>query len=154
MDPALAIFDVGPMTARVDRALATARAAAWLVSGFAAVALLLAIVGIYGVTAWAASARRREFGIRMACGATRADVFRLVLRQDLRVLAAGLLAGVALASIAARLAGSLLFGVTPADVTSFAIGSVFLTAAGVIAAIGPARRAAGVDPASVMRLDG
>jgi ABC-type antimicrobial peptide transport system permease subunit len=149
----LAVFDIGPMTDRLDRSLAKPRVAAWLASGFAVVALLLAVIGIYGVTAWAAAARRREFGIRIACGAARRDVFRLVMRQDLAVVGAGMVAGAVLAALAARAAGSLLFGVEAGDVASYAIGLAALVAAGIAACVGPARRAARVDPVAIMRTD-
>jgi len=153
IDPRLAVFDIGPMTERLDRSLAKPRVATWLASGFAVVALLLAVIGIYGVTAWAAAARRREFGIRIACGAARRDVFRLVMRQDLAVVGAGMVVGAVLAGLAARAAGSLLFGVAAGDVMSYAIGLAALLAAGVAACIGPARRAARVDPVAIMRAE-
>jgi putative ABC transport system permease protein len=153
MDPQLALFDAGPMSARIDRSLAKPRVAAWLVGGFAAVALLLAIIGIYSVTAWAVAARGREFGIRITCGAGRGDVFRLVMRQDLGVVAAGMILGAVLAGVASRAAGSLLFGVTPGDPVSYAAGLALLFTAGVAACVGPARRAARVDPVTIMRAD-
>ena len=142
MNARLALFDTGPMTTRLNQSLAKPRVAAWLASGFAVVALLLAVIGIYGVTAWAAAARRREFGIRIACGAARRDVFRLVMRQDLAVVGAGMVVGLVLAALAARAAASLLFGVKAGDMTSYAVGLAALLAAGVAACIGPARRAA------------
>jgi predicted permease len=151
VDPQLALFEVSSMSDRLDRSLAKPRVAAWLVGGFAAVALLLAVIGIYGVTAWAVAARGREFGIRVACGAAKADVFRLVMRQDLGVVVAGMLAGLVLAVIGARAATSLLFGVSAGDVVSYAMGFGLLFLAGVAACVGPARKAARVDPVAIMR---
>jgi predicted permease len=151
IDPQLALFDAGSMTARLDRSLAKPRLAAWVVGAFASAAMLLAVIGIYGVTAWAVTARGREFGIRVACGAARADVFRLVMRQDLAIVLVGLAAGIALAALGARAAGSLLFGVTASDATSYVTGLVALLAAGVIACAGPARRASRIDPVAIMR---
>jgi ABC-type antimicrobial peptide transport system permease subunit len=78
-------------------------------------------------------------------------VFRLVMRQDLGVVAVGLAAGVALAALAARAAGALLFGVTPGDAASYATGIVVLLAAGVVACVGPALRASRVDPVAIMK---
>jgi len=151
IDPQLALFDLGSMSARLDRSLAKPRVAAWLVAAFAIVALLLATIGIYGVTAWAVTARSREFAIRIACGAARADVFRLVLWQDLGIVAAGMAVGAGLSAIGARAAASQLFGVTPGDPTSYAIGVIVLFAAGVVACIGPALRAARINPTTMMR---
>jgi predicted permease len=151
IDPQLALFDASSMSAQLDRSLAKPRVAAWLVGGFAGFALLLAMIGIYGVTAWAVAARGREFGIRVACGASKADVFRLVMRQDLAVVAVGMLAGLALSVVAARAAASLLFGVTAGDAVSYVVGLTLLFAAGAVACVGPARRAARVDPVTIMR---
>ena len=153
IDPQLALFDAGSMSERVERSLAKPRVAGWLVGAFAGVALLLAIIGIYGVTAWAVGARGREFGIRIACGASRADVFRLVMRQDLRIVVIGMVTGMACAGVAARAAGSLLFGVTPGDIVSYVTGLALLFAAGIVACVGPARRASRVDPATIMRAE-
>ena len=139
------------MSEQLDRSLAKPRVAAWLVGAFAAFALVLAMIGIYGVTAWAVAARGREFGIRVACGASKTDVFRLVMRQDLAVVAAGMLAGLVLSVVAARAAASLLFGVTAGDAVSYAVGLTLLFSAGAVACVGPARRAARVDPVTIMR---
>jgi putative ABC transport system permease protein len=151
IDPQVALFNVNSMSDAVSRSLAKPRIAAWLVGGFAGVALLLAIIGIYGVTAWAVTARQREFGIRLACGAARADVFRLVLRQDLRVVGIGMVVGVALAAGAAKAAGSMLFGVTAGDAVSYIAALTLLLIAGIAACLGPARRASRVDPVAIMR---
>ena len=120
---------------------------------FAAVALLLAAVGIYGVTAYSISRRTHEFGIRSALGATRRDVFGLVLRHGLRLTLIGLAAGIILSLGLTRTLRSLLFGVTSTDPVTFAGVIVLLLIAGLLACYIPARRAANVDPMVALRYE-
>jgi predicted permease len=117
----------------------------------AAVALVLSVVGIYAVIAYVARQRTREIAVRMALGAHAADVRRLFLRQGVRLTAAGLVIGLAAAALAGRLLSTLLFGVQPVDLITFAIVSVVLGAVALAAAYLPARRAARVDPAGALR---
>src|SRR5205085_1736722 len=111
--PDAPIFDLRPMSSRVADALAFARLSAILLALFAAVALALATIGVYGVISYAAAERTREMGIRVALGATRGDVARLVLRHGLGIAHAGGAVGVAGALAATRVLRSLLYGVAP-----------------------------------------
>lgn len=120
---------------------------------FATAATLIATCGIYGLMAYAVAQRRREIGVRMALGAERRDVLRLVLTRALRVLAAGLIVGLAGAVGVTRVLQRFLFGVTPTDPIAFAIVTLLLLALGLIAAWLPARRAASVDPWVALRAE-
>jgi predicted permease len=124
-----------------------------LVGAFATTALLLAVVGVYAVAAFAVTTRKREFGIRTALGASRRDVIGLVLRNSASPVLAGLAAGIAIAAVAAPALSSLLFGVTPRDGTSLAIGLATLAGAALVANIVPARAAVRIDPLIALRVD-
>jgi ABC-type antimicrobial peptide transport system permease subunit len=117
-----------------------------LLGGFAIVALFLAAVGIYGVLAYSVTQRTRELGIRMAIGSSPRQVFRMVLTQGLRVVALGLIIGLAGSLLLARLIRSLLFGVTPTDPLVLAATVLVLAACGAVACLLPARRATRIDP--------
>jgi predicted permease len=129
------------------------RTGARLFTLFGAVALLLAVVGIYGVKSYFVARRTREIGIRMALGATRGDVLRLVLREGLTLTAAGLAAGLVLALGAGRLVGSLLYQVSPADPLIFGVAPLLLAASALLAAYLPARRATRVAPITALRTE-
>lgn len=118
---------------------------------FAAIAILLAAIGVYGVTAFTANARRHEFGIRMALGADRFDVIGIVLRHGLGTTLAGLVIGIAAAAAATRFLSSLLYHVKPDDFFTFASTAAFLAAVATLACYLPARRAAESDPVQVLR---
>ena len=120
---------------------------------FAAVALLLAAFGLYGVLSYAVSQRRRELGIRMALGAGRADVVLLVVRQGGMLVAAGVFLGLLAAAAATRVVESVLFGVTPTDGPTFAGVTAVVLAAGLLACWLPARRATRIDPLDVLRCE-
>jgi ABC-type antimicrobial peptide transport system permease subunit len=122
-----------------------------LLSLFSAVALLLAVVGVYGVVSYVVSQRRREIGIRVALGAKRAEVIGMVVRQSLVPIAAGIAAGLGLAVLVSRSLDAMLFGVTPQDATVLVATVGILAASGVAACLVPARRAARVDPLVVLR---
>lgn len=124
-----------------------------LVGAFAGAALLLAVVGIYAVAAFAVTTRRREFGIRTALGASRREIAGLVLRNSASPVLGGLVAGTAVAAAAAPVLSGLLFGVTAHDGTSLAIGLTALACAAFLASIVPARAAASVDPLVALRVD-
>ena len=113
---------------------------------FAGTALLLAALGTYGVVAFAVQQRTREFGIRLAIGADAARVRALVLRQATRLILAGAVLGLAGALVAGRVVETLLFGVTPFDVASYAAATAALALAVLVAAWWPARRASRVNP--------
>jgi putative ABC transport system permease protein len=125
-----------------------------LLSGFAAVALLLSGLGIYGVISYAASQRMREFGLRVALGATPRDVSRLVVRRGLTLTIAGIGGGVVVALLATRALQGLLFDVQALDAMTFVSVGVVLAAVATLASWLPARRAARVDPVIAMRADG
>jgi len=146
-----AVSEVRTMTSRVSDATAFARLAATLLALFAAVTLALATLGVYGVVAFAAAERTRELGIRVALGATRADVVRLVLGQGIAIALVGGALGLAGALAATRVLRSLLYDVGPSDPATFAAVVALLLLTVLVASWTPARRAARVPPASVLR---
>jgi len=153
LDPEATLSDVAGMDEVVARSLAGARFGVQLLGGFAAVALALAGVGIYGVMAHAVTQRTREMGVRMALGAEARDVLRLVVRQGMKPALAGLLLGAAAAAASTRLAGSLFFGVAPTDPATFLGAFAFLGLVALVAIYLPARRASGVDPVTALRYE-
>ncbi|HJZ78634.1 MAG TPA: ABC transporter permease [Vicinamibacterales bacterium] len=150
IDPALPIYDVRALEARVAASLGRRRAATWLVGVFAALALALVAVGVYGVVSYDVSQRSREIGIRIALGADRRAVMAMVVGGGARIAAGGILAGVALALAAARVAAGLLFDVSPDDPATYAILAGIVLAMAVAAAWFPARRAACISPQLLM----
>ncbi len=129
------------------------RSSTWLVSGFAVVALLLGVVGIYGVIAYSVSQRTREIGVRMALGAQRSEVSGMILREAGWLVVAGVVLGVVCSLGAGRLMGSLLFGVSASDVSTLATVAVVLGGAAMLASFLPAMRAARVDPVVALRAE-
>jgi putative ABC transport system permease protein len=117
------------------------------------VGLLLATVGLYGVIAYGVSRRTREIGLRVALGADRGDVQRLIVREGLRLAAAGVAVGLVLAGVAARLLAGLLLDVSSLDLPTFAGMSVFLFGVALLASWLPARRAAAAAPMAALRVD-
>jgi hypothetical protein len=152
-DPQVAIFDVRSMTDGIGRSVARERLAMSLASAFAASALLLAAVGIFSVAAQSVASRTREIGVRVAFGATRADLVGMILRQELGVVAAGLAIGAVAAFLLARLVTSLLFHVSPADGWSFAASVLLLSLTALLACLIPARRALRLSPVDALRGD-
>ncbi len=151
IEPRAALDGVDLLTHRLSAAVAQPRFAAAVLTAFSALALVLAATGLYGVLTYNLSQRRREMGIRVALGATRAGILRLVLREGLAITAAGLVLGIGAAWGVTRVMRSLLFGVTPTDPASFVIAPLALLAVALIACLLPARRASVVDPAEVLR---
>jgi len=151
IDPQLPLSNVRPLEAVAGAAMATRRLTLWLVAIFGLTALVLAVVGIYGVMAQAVGQRAHEFGIRQALGATSADILRLVFSSAAAMTLSGLTAGVALAFGSTRLFASLLYGVTALDPTTFAAVGALLAAAAAGASYLPARRATRISAATALR---
>lgn len=151
IDPALALADVRPLDAVAGAALSTRRLTLWLVGAFGLTALVLAIVGVYGVVAQSVGQRTQEFGVRQALGATRLDIMRLVLSSGIVFTLAGLVTGLMLSVASTRLLASLLYGVSAIDVPTFAAVSVGLLFAALAAAYVPAVRATQVSAAAALR---
>ena len=151
LDPAQAAFDVKTFDEIMRDALVQQRFSLVLFAAFAALALVLAAVGLYGVMSAAVASRTHEMGVRMALGARPAEVRTLVVRQGLALLAAGVAIGAPAAFAGGRLLGKLLYGVRAADPLTFALVIAIVGSATWISALLPARRATRVDPAAVLR---
>jgi predicted permease len=152
VDPTLPVR-VRPIEEVFARALANRRYALGLAAAFAAAALALAATGLYGVVAYLVAQRRRELGVRMALGARAVDVRRLVLGRGLTPAVVGLGVGLAAALAGGRVLAAQLYGVRPVDPATFAGVALLLLAVALLAAWGPARRAARTDPARILRAD-
>jgi ABC-type antimicrobial peptide transport system permease subunit len=146
IDPELVVHRPTPIAEVVGRGVARERLTLVLMAGFAGVALLLAVVGLYGVLAYAVRQRTQEIGIRLALGATSAQVQALVLKQAAGVVAVGLVGGFAGALALGRWLSSLVFQVNPTDVRILLATALVLAAASLISAWLPARRAARLEP--------
>jgi len=151
LDPHATLTDVATMEQIVSNSITRPRMYAALVGVFAAVALALAVIGLYGVMAYSVAQRTREIGVRVALGAERRDVMRLVLRRSLLLTAAGIALGVAFAAGLTRYLESMLFGLRPLDAATFAGVAAMFAAAATLASYVPARRAASVDPLVALR---
>ena len=151
--PDLPIESTVTMDEAVAASVAQPRFRMLLLALFALSATLIATCGLYGLMAYAVAQRRREIGVRMALGAGRRDVLRLVLTRALRIVVAGLLVGLAGAAAVTRVLQTFLFGVTPTDPIAFTIVTLLLMAVGVMAAWLPARRAARIDPCAALRAE-
>jgi predicted permease len=144
-------LEIQPVSEAVQRQLAEPRTLATLAGMLAGIALALAVVGLYGVTAFLVGQRRHEISVRIACGATAGDVVRLLVRDSLRPVVLGLAAGLFVAMVAGRLFAGVLYGVSSADPLAFGTAAVVLLVAALGAVIVPTHRAAAVEPASVLR---
>jgi ABC-type antimicrobial peptide transport system permease subunit len=153
IDSNLGVSDEATLFAKIEATQAALlhRFAAWLIGGFAAVALLLGVVGLYGVTAYSVSQRTREIGVRMALGAQRKAVYGLVMRQAGWLTVTGVTLGLASAIGMASLMRKMLFGVAAWDAVTLAAVAGVLIAAAMAASFVPARRAASVDPVEALR---
>ncbi len=151
LDPGQPVYNARPLEQTVERALAYRRFQTTLLGAFALTALLLSVIGVYGVLAFGVARRTRELGIRVALGATSRGILLSVLGQALARVGAGLLIGGAAAVAAGRLLGGLLYQISPADPTTFAGAALLLLTAGMIAGYLPARRAMRVDPVEALR---
>lgn len=153
IDPALTIFDAEPMTEYIAASLFGAKIAATLLGVLSGVGLLLAAMGLYGVLAYSVAQRTQEIGLRVALGAGRADVLKLVIRQGLQLTLVGLAAGALSAVALGRFLSSLLYGVKPADPTTLVAVTLVLTAVALLACYIPARRALKIDPMVALRYE-
>jgi len=147
------ISDVRTMDARIARSLTARRFNTVLIALFAALALVLAAVGLYGVVAYSVTQRTHEIGVRVALGARPGDVITMVIRQGVFMMAAGTAIGVGGALAATRVLATLLFGVGTADPATFAAIPVLLAAVWLVACSIPARRATRVDPPAALRTE-
>jgi len=150
-DPLLPISSIDPLVTLMSESISQQRLLAQLATGYGVLALVLAAIGLYGVMTYAISRRTNEIGLRVALGADRGQIVRMVLRDALRLVAAGVAIGVPLALGAARLLESQLHGVNVGDPYSLGLAVIVLTAAAIVAALVPARRAANVAPLVIRR---
>ncbi len=153
LDAGLPIFGILTLDEQIAQSLFLARAGAYLLGAFGLLALALASVGVYGVISYSVSQRTHEIGLRMALGARNQDVLRLVVKQGMALVLAGLATGAVAAYAMARVIVSLLYGVRPSDPATFAGVSVALLAVAFLASYVPARRAAKVDPMIALRYE-
>jgi ABC-type antimicrobial peptide transport system permease subunit len=155
INPGLIISDEETMTGRIHNSPSTYlhRSSAWLVGGFAAMALLLSVVGLYGVVAYSVSQRTREIGVRMALGAQRSMVYQLILGEAGWLAAMGIVTGLVCAVGGATLMRKLLFGVRAWDVSTLIAVALVLAISALLASYLPARRAASVNPVEALRAE-
>jgi putative ABC transport system permease protein len=153
IDPRIAVYDVRTFEEAISRSLWRQRLQGNVLAIFAALALVLACIGLYGVISYAVAQRTRELGVRIALGARRSSVLMLVFGQSGRLVVAGVVVGLAGAVYGVRILESLLYGVKATDPLTFAIVPALLGAVALLAAVIPARRATRVDPIIAMRAD-
>jgi ABC-type antimicrobial peptide transport system permease subunit len=153
IDPSLPLADVRLMEDVLSRAQARPRFLTMLLTLFSAVALAIATVGIYGVVSYSVARRTKEFGLRMVLGAQTGDVLGLVMKQGAGMIAIGVAFGLLLAVFLTRLMASLLFGVPPTDLLTFASVTAVLFGVAMAACYIPARRATKVDPIQTLRYE-
>ena len=151
LDPSLPFSDVATMSELVERSLQRPRSLSILIGALAVVALVLSIVGIYGVMAYYVQQQTKEISIRIALGGSPADVLQLIVGQGLKVVASGVFVGLLTAFGLTRLMSSLLFGVGATDAFTFAGVTILLLAVALLACYVPARRAIAVQPGVVLR---
>jgi putative ABC transport system permease protein len=152
-DPHLPLFNVRTMGQIINADVGNARLTMVLLIGFAALALLMAAIGVFGVTSYSVMKRTHELGVRMALGADRGSVLRLVVREEMSACLAGIVIGVTGALLLSSLLQSLLVGVAPRDAFTLTISAAVLLAVTTAACLVPAARATRVDPATALRLD-
>ena len=153
VEPTLPIYETLPLSHYLERAREVQRFAMVLVAAFASVALVLAAIGVYGVVAYTVVQRRREFGVRLALGATRGQIGALVLREGAKLAAIGVALGLAGAGVMGGLIRTQLFGVSAADFTTYALVAPLLGLTALLACWWPARRATATDVLDVLRAE-
>ena len=153
VDPAIAVGRVETLRSLFDAQISRYRVTARLVGALGALALLLAMVGLYGILSYLVTQRTREIGIEVALGATRQRVTRNVLARGLRLTLVGIVLGTAAAAFATRLVSSSLFGISPLDPLTFVAVPLLLVAVAAASSLLPVRRAAAVDPLIALKSD-
>ena len=153
LDPTLPFFQADSLENHLSLPLLPARIAAIMLGGFGVLAVILAATGLYGMLAYAVSKRTREIGIRVAIGATRANVLSLVLRRTMLIVASASILGAVLALATGRFFTPVLYGVSPTDPPTYAAVSVLWLAVAFAACYLPARRASRVDPTVALRYE-
>ena len=151
LDPSLPFSSVATMEELVAQSLQRPRSMSLLVGGFAIVALILSVVGIYGVMAYYVQQHTKDISIRLALGGRPVDVLRLIVGQGMKVVASGVIVGLLIALGLTRVMSSLLFGVGAADAFTFGAAALLMLAVALVACFVPARRAIGLQPATVLR---
>jgi predicted permease len=150
-EPSILIYDSAPMEELIGYETARPRFTGWLMAIFAGIALVLAVIGIYGVVSYSVLRRTREIGVRIALGANRPQVLRMVVGSGMGLVAVGLLLGTGAALGLTRLIGTLLYAVTPSDPLTYGAAALTLASAALVACLMPAARAARIDPAVTLR---
>jgi putative ABC transport system permease protein len=153
LDPQQSIFHTAMLDHLISRTLGGRRFSLFLIGGFALATLILAAAGVYGVMSFTTSQRTREFGVRLALGAKRRDITRLVLGDGLKLAGAGVIVGLVVALPLTRALRASLFGVTALDPLTFAVVIVALVLLAALACYVPARRALRIDPVEALRVD-
>jgi len=153
IDPHLPLYDIKTLSTEIDQSLIQERLVTWLSSAFGVLATLLTALGLYGVLTFSVARRTREIGIRVALGAKRRDVFRLVMTRGIVLVAIGVLIGLGASYAFGRMMSSLLFGVEPTNPLTLVIVSLALIAVALLACYLPARRATRVDPLEALRYE-
>jgi putative ABC transport system permease protein len=151
IDSAQPITDVQTAEELIDGSRVQPRFTSLLIGVFAATALILAIIGVYGVLSYSVAQRTQEFGIRLALGAHRGDILRMVLRQGMLLAASGIAVGVCLALIVTRLLESALYETGARELSAFVVAPLIFLVVAMLASYLPARRAMRVDPAETLR---
>jgi predicted permease len=151
LDPTITVFDVQTMDSRMSASLARQRFSTLMLGAFAAFALILAVVGVYGVMSHHVAQGSHDIGVRMALGAERRSILLMVLRQGLELTVAGSIVGLAGAALLTRVMASLLFGVSATDLATFSVVPIVLVATAMLASYVPALRATRVDPVVALR---
>ena len=151
IDRGLPVFDVQTLEQALADTIAPRRYNLFLLAVFAAAALGLAVIGVYGVIAYAVAQRTHEIGIRMALGANRRDVVTLMVRQGAGMALVGIVVGLASATLLTRVMASLLYDVRPTDLPTFASAAIGLALTALTASLVPALRAARIDPSETLR---
>jgi putative ABC transport system permease protein len=153
IDANLPLFNIKTLATQVDETLVQERLIGTVSSFFGLLSLLLAAIGLYGILAYSVNQRTHEIGIRMALGAQRSAVLRMMLKQGITMVLIGLVLGLAASFAATRIVASYLFGVTPFDPVTFISAPILMLIVALLACFVPARRATKVDPLVALRYE-